>query len=383
MRARHGLAVFLISLAALAAAGGTPRTLVVGSKPNVPPYEYVDAAGQLDGFCVEVLRTVAERQNLPVDFLRLSNQEVWEAFDQQRIDIISGAVYTEERTQSMDFTVPLAMLQYRLLVRERTVDIRSERDLQGRQVLVVQRSHMASYAEARGLRIKGYPGYDACLTALAAGEGEAALVPRFTWLHLAKRMPLAGLKEVPTEIYPHRICFAVRKGDSGLLAKLNEGIFELKNSGKLDEIYDRHLGSLERAQLPLEKAFRKLAGFLLPALLGVGFLVHLGWTFALRRLVKRRTAALQEELVRRSAAEAELEQTIGQLSHALAEVKQLSGLLPICAGCKKIRDEGGQWQPIEGYISANSEAQFSHGLCPECVTTLYPEFSKRGDVSQG
>ena len=69
---------------------------------------------------------------------------------------------------------------------------------------------------------------------------------------------------------------------------------------------------------------------------------------------------------------------MNRLRLALTEVKQLSGLLPICAGCKKIRDDGGLWQPLEGYISAKSEAKFSHGLCPNCVETLYPEFAKRG-----
>lgn len=56
-----------------------------------------------------------------------------------------------------------------------------------------------------------------------------------------------------------------------------------------------------------------------------------------------------------------------QLEEALAHVKQLSGLLPICARCKKIRDDQGDWSPIEVYISGHSEADFTHGLCPDCV----------------
>ena len=366
--------VLLAGLAAGACWAQPQQTLVAGSKPNVPPYEYVDDRGDLNGFCVEVLAAVARRQGLKVDFRRLSNQDVWEAFDQRRLDIISGAVYTEERTQAMDFTVPLATLPYRLLVRKGTQGIHSERDLQGQEVLVVQRSHMASYAAARGLRTRGYPSYEACLRALAAGEGQAALVPKFTWLHLAQRNALGGLQEVPAEIYPHRVCFAVHKGESALLARLNEGIYGLKNSGELDAIYDRHLGRLERSQLPLLTALQKLGWILVPAFLVAGFLVHLAWTFALRRLVKRRTRALQAELARRTQAEAELETTVAQLRQALAEVKQLSGLLPICAGCKKIRDEGGAWQALEGYISAKSEATFSHGMCPDCMQVYYPEF---------
>ncbi|MEW6510832.1 MAG: hypothetical protein AB1428_07725 [Bacteroidota bacterium] len=56
-----------------------------------------------------------------------------------------------------------------------------------------------------------------------------------------------------------------------------------------------------------------------------------------------------------------------ELQAALAEVKQLSGLLPICAWCKRIRDDGGNWEPIETYISVHSDADFTHGICPDCA----------------
>jgi len=69
----------------------------------------------------------------------------------------------------------------------------------------------------------------------------------------------------------------------------------------------------------------------------------------------------------------EIESKNKKLEEALAKVKTLSGLLPICASCKKIRDDKGYWNQIEGYIRDHSEAQFSHGICPECAKKLYPE----------
>jgi PAS domain S-box-containing protein len=69
----------------------------------------------------------------------------------------------------------------------------------------------------------------------------------------------------------------------------------------------------------------------------------------------------------------EKEMLIGELRDALAKVKTLSGLLPTCAGCRKIRDDAGEWQDMETYISEHSEAGFSHGLCPACAERLYPE----------
>ncbi len=73
----------------------------------------------------------------------------------------------------------------------------------------------------------------------------------------------------------------------------------------------------------------------------------------------------------------ELERLISELQMALARVKQLSGLLPICANCKKIRDDRGYWKQVEAYIASHSEATFSHGICPECFHKLYPEFEDR------
>ena len=63
-----------------------------------------------------------------------------------------------------------------------------------------------------------------------------------------------------------------------------------------------------------------------------------------------------------------------ELEQTLNEVKTLQGLIPICSSCKKSRDDKGYWNQIEAYIAEHSQAQFSHGICPECIKKLYPEF---------
>ena len=73
----------------------------------------------------------------------------------------------------------------------------------------------------------------------------------------------------------------------------------------------------------------------------------------------------------------EVEASNAELQTALAEVKMLSGLLPICFNCKKIRDDAGYWQQIETYISAHSDAKFSHGLCADCAQELYPDIYQK------
>jgi PAS domain S-box-containing protein len=77
----------------------------------------------------------------------------------------------------------------------------------------------------------------------------------------------------------------------------------------------------------------------------------------------------------RKKIEEEKGQVIEELQKALAKVKQLSGFLPICASCKKIRDDKGYWKQIESYIRDHSEAEFSHSICPKCAEKLYPEIN--------
>lgn len=72
-----------------------------------------------------------------------------------------------------------------------------------------------------------------------------------------------------------------------------------------------------------------------------------------------------------------LNKAVVELQDALANVKQLSGLLPICASCKKIRDDKGYWTQIEAYIRNHSEAEFSHSICPDCAQKIYADLHKK------
>jgi len=81
---------------------------------------------------------------------------------------------------------------------------------------------------------------------------------------------------------------------------------------------------------------------------------------------------LKSEMDRRKNRELELRRSNEELQQALREVKVLRGLIPICASCKKIRNDGGFWQQLEEYLGEHSEAEFSHGLCQPCIKKLYP-----------
>lgn len=82
-----------------------------------------------------------------------------------------------------------------------------------------------------------------------------------------------------------------------------------------------------------------------------------------------------QDITRRKEMEKEQERLILKLETALAEVRVLRGLLPICSACKKIRDDDGRWSEVEAYVSTRSEARFTHGMCPDCLKQYYPEYA--------
>ncbi len=86
--------------------------------------------------------------------------------------------------------------------------------------------------------------------------------------------------------------------------------------------------------------------------------------------------AVVRDITERYHIEQERVHLIGELKKALTDVRTLGGLIPICASCKKIRDDQGYWEQIEVYIRDHSDAQFSHSLCPQCVKELYPELDE-------
>jgi PAS domain S-box-containing protein len=124
--------------------------------------------------------------------------------------------------------------------------------------------------------------------------------------------------------------------------------------------------------LGYERQFRRKDGTLLDAWVNANVIRFGGRNVA---------CFLVREITERKRAEAERERIIGELQEALSRIKTLRGLIPICANCKKIRDDKGYWQQVETYVREHSEAEFSHGLCPECIEILFPELKGNGGES--
>ena len=86
-----------------------------------------------------------------------------------------------------------------------------------------------------------------------------------------------------------------------------------------------------------------------------------------------------KNITKRKLAEIALQEEHAKLVKAIEEIKVLSGLLPICSSCKKIRDDKGYWNQIEAYIQEHTDAKFSHSICKECAKAIYPDLDIHGD----
>ena len=210
------------------------RVYTARADEHYPPFEYVDDNGEPAGFTVDLLHAVAAEMNLDIDLQTGPWTTIRTQLEGGEIDILTGMYRTPERDKLVDFSVPHYIATYSLFVPDGS-SISSPSDLSNRTVLVQQDDLGHDFLIKNGYtnQIITRENWADVLTALEQGEADCALVSRLQGIRLLQKLNIDDIKPVGSPVFQRKYCFAVKEGQTELLAELNEGLSLIKTSGNL------------------------------------------------------------------------------------------------------------------------------------------------------
>ena len=324
------LAALALLMAAVAAVGaqdggktGGGKTLVVGSEENYPPFSTGHTDETAGGFTVELWRAVARESGLKYSLRVRPFHQLLEEFKDGKVDVLINLAQSDERRRFAEFTVPHTTVRAAIFVRNGSSGIVSEADLAGKSIIVLKADLVHSYALARGWTVVVVDNAEAGFRLLAAGRHDAVLLSKLTGLTTLRALHIAGIGalDVPVGI-GQKFSFAVRKGDSELLGRINEGLALTRADSSFEDLREKWFAPYEDKKL----SFRQLLVYLVPmalAFLGAACLL-LVWRGVERKRMQSSLRALNaglEQRVKDRTAELEaqrmlLEQQAGDLVKA-------------------------------------------------------------------
>ncbi|HTZ22146.1 MAG TPA: transporter substrate-binding domain-containing protein [Opitutaceae bacterium] len=282
---------------AAGAEAANPPALVVGITWEQPGQVPAERAATLNRFEAELAIAVARTQGRRVTFRLGPLDMLLRELAEGRIDFVPGIARTPDRQKLFDFSVPHSRLATHLFVRRGNTSIVSSDDLRGQRIVVVKGSYAQEWAVQRGYGTLVIPVADLNegVRRLEANEGDCLVAKQ---LNMFAAMQAAGVNDIVVRGPPvpgllQDLCIAVRIGNRDLLAQINEGLFQLKQTGELDRIYEKWMGLLEPSSGPLVR-FVRIVSFVAALLV-----VLAGVTWTAYRVQIRRTRARLAEIERR------------------------------------------------------------------------------------
>jgi PAS domain S-box-containing protein len=269
-----------------------PKAVLVGITRDFPPYEYLNAKGEPDGYDVDVIKAAAAVMGLPLTFKAAPWDTIHADLEAGRIDTAPGVLFSPERAARLDFCAPHLVVHYSIFVRTGSPSLSSLEALRGRRVLVERGSQMAEFLAAQGLDSSVVPveSEPAALRTLASGAQDAAIVPLLLGLGMIQEFHLDNLKAVGGSVYARELCFALPRGREQIKTALATGLAIINRTNQYDAIYRKWFGHLEPAA-PNAGHLLRLASWTALAVLAL-LLGTLVWSGSLKRQVRQRTGEL-------------------------------------------------------------------------------------------
>lgn len=276
----------------------THRTYLVGGDYYYPPYEFLDEEGNPTGYNVELTRAIAEVMGLNIE-VRLGNwSEMRTALEKGEVDVLPGTVFTEERQAVFDF-VPHAIIHQSIFYRKGSPRAQSIEDLVGSETIVQKAGSMHdNLVKHGGIAVILTDTHANALRLLASGQHDYAVVANLPGLYLGRKHRLSNIVTSGKTAVSFKYCYAVKKGDAALQARLSEGLSILKNTGRYQEIYDKWLGVLEPRNTSWTRIVKLSMVAVIPLVLMMGGILM--WNRTLKREVANRTRELhlqQQQLI--------------------------------------------------------------------------------------
>jgi PAS domain S-box-containing protein len=293
----------------------TSDTIYIASEPDYPPFCIVNENGNADGFSVDIFTAAADAVRLSV----VIKVGVWNYIKQElaegKIDALPLVGRTPEREEHYDFTMSYLSLHGAVFVRKGTERIQSLADLKGKEIVVMKGDNAEEFVRRENISDKIFTTktFEEAFKELAQGKYDAVINQRITGLKLLDEMGIESIVALDFQIPQFRqdFCFAVKKGNTMLLSRLNEGLSIIIANGTFEEIRIKWFGPADKSAIDLLRMAKTVLFILIPVIL----ILVLLWIYFLRSQVKKRTQRLNEEIE-------EHKQTLNSLENQQKELKE-------------------------------------------------------------
>jgi PAS domain S-box-containing protein len=260
-------------------AAKTPnRTLVVGSEQDYPPFATGITDETAGGFTVDLWKAVAAEAGLKYIIHVRPFRQVLQEFKDGKIDVLINLAISDERRQFSDLTVPHVVVNGAIFVRKGESAIRSEDDFAGKSIIVLNGDLGHDYAVSKGWKKQLIPVDTAAegFRLLASGKHDAMLLSKLTGMQTLQAQGLTNIEALKAKAgFSQKFAFAVHKGQSDLLAALNEGMAITKADGTYTRLYEKWFGIYEIKVIGLRDLLNYIIPLVLAFVLIGGYLVYL------------------------------------------------------------------------------------------------------------
>lgn len=230
--------------------------LIVGSEQEFPPFSTGMTDQEAGGFTVDLWRAVATEVGLNYTIRVMPFHQLLQAFKEGQVDVMINLAQSEKRKEFADFTVPHVVVHGAIFVRKGANSIRSESDLAGKSIIVLDADLAHDYAVSKGWQqqLVLVDTVQKGLLLLASGQHDAMLLSKLAGLQSLQSTGLTNIEVLKVKVgFSQKFSFAVQKGQSDLLSKLNEGLALTKSNDSYNLIYEKWFGVYEDQETGLNE----------------------------------------------------------------------------------------------------------------------------------